>query len=185
MTTPVPYQQPNANPAGPSHATPAARAFLTEVEEALAEAARPERQIPTFYKDDTEHPAIGPTPPIPQPGRPPMSQRAVDLNTTILSSSVLAAVLGGAGTAILWASDKANPTVIGWICGCVIAVPAVLTIPVLALKSLMKAAKDVAEAAPPEIHQYYNGHVDQRSTHLHTETSGFIATTRNQLPPTR
>ena len=174
-----PYQQPTA--------TPAARAFLTEVEEALAgamdEAAQAGKTIPTFYKDDTKTPAIGTAPPVEQPGRPAMSKWAVDLNTTILSSSVLAAALGGSATAILWASGQANPTVVGWICGCVIAVPVVLTIPVLAIKSLMKSAKDVAEAAPPVHHHHYSGDVyqDQRSTS--STTTGFVAINRNELPP--
>jgi hypothetical protein len=174
---PGPYQLPTA--------TPAALAFLTEVEAALADAARPEKTIPTFYKDDTEPPAIGPTPPVTQPGRPPMSQKAVDLNTTILTSSVLAAALGGSGTAILWASGQANPTVIGWICGCVVAVPAALAIPVLAIKSLMKAAKGVAEAAPPVHNHHYSGDVyqDQRSTS--SKTTGIVAINRNELPPAR
>ncbi|WP_329376066.1 hypothetical protein [Streptomyces sp. NBC_01483] len=175
---PGPYQQPTATP-------DAARAFLTEVEEALAEAARPEKSIPTFYKDNTKPPAIGTTPPVPQPGRPPMSQKAVDLNTTILTSSVFTAALGGSATAILWASGQANTTVIGWICGCVVAVPAVLTIPVLALKSLMKAAKDVAEAAPPVHNHHYNGDVYQDHRSTSSKTTGIVAINRNEFPPAR
>ncbi|GAA1377953.1 hypothetical protein GCM10009612_78330 [Streptomyces beijiangensis] len=53
-------------------------------------------------------------------GRPPMSQRAVDLNTTILSSSVAIGMGGLAVTGALWASSQANPTVIAWICGCAV-----------------------------------------------------------------
>jgi hypothetical protein len=126
-------------------------------------------------------PRIGTTPPADQPGtrRPPMSQRAVDLNTTILSSSVLAAVLGGSGTAVMWASGHANPTVIAWICGCAIAVPTAIAIPVLALKSLMKSAKEVVQAAPPQINQYYNGTVNQEHNEITSHTKGLIASTRN------
>lgn len=134
-------------------------------------------------------PRIGTTPPADQPGarRPPMSQRAVDLNTTILSSSVLVAVIGGAASAFMWASGHADPTVIKWICVCAVAVPAALAIPVLALKGLMKSAKEVVQAAPPEIHQHYSGHVyqDNRQNHLHTDTRGIVAVTRNELPPAR
>jgi hypothetical protein len=134
--------------------------------------------IPTFYKDATKPPAIGPTPPVPQPGRPPMSQRAVDLNTTILSSSVLTAVLGGSTTAVLWASGHANPTVVGLI----VAAPAVLAIPVLALSRLVKRAKETVEATPPVIHQHYNGTVIHDERTLNTQNRGIWASTRNQLP---
>lgn len=127
-------------------------------------------------------PRIGTTPPADQPGtrRPPMSQRAVDLNTTILSSSVLAATLGGGFTAVIWATGHANPTVIGWICGCAIAAPAALAIPFLALKGLMKSAKEVAQAAPPQIHQHYNGYVHQEHKAITSHTRGLIANTRNE-----
>ena len=136
----------------------------------------------TYHRDDSKLPAIGAAPPVPQPGRPPMSQRAVDLNTTILTSSVLATALGGAATGILWASGQADPTVIAWVCGCVVAVPVALTLPVLALKSLVKGAKEVVQAAPAPVHHHYNGNVtvDQRS--IHATTRGVIATTRNELP---
>ena len=111
---------------------------------------------------------IGTTPPVTdQPGarRPAMSQRAVDLNTTILTSSVLVAALGGAASAFMWASGHADPTVIKWVCACAVAIPAALAIPVLALKSLAKSAKEVAQAAPPIIHQHFNGNVHQEETH--------------------
>lgn len=139
-------------------------------------------RTPTHHRDSTKLPAIGPTPPVPQPGRPPMSQRAVNLNTTILTSSVLTATLGGSTTAILWASGHANPTAIAWICGGIAAIPAALTLPVLALKGLMKSAKDVAQAAPAPVHHHYNGNVtvDQRT--ITATNRGLIANTRNQLP---
>ena len=113
---------------------------------------------------------IGNTPAVTdQPGarRPAMSQRAVDLNTTILTSSVLVTALGGAVAGSFWASGHANPTVIGWVCACVVAAPAALAVPVLAVKGLMKSAKEVAQAAPPETNNYFNGptriHQDQRT----------------------
>lgn len=181
---PAPDNTPTAPQAGQPTVDDNARKFLADLESAYA-AQR--TQFPTHYRDDTKPPAIGTAPPVPQPGRPPMSQKAVDLNTTILSSSVLTAVLGGAATAVLWASGQANPTVIAWACGCAVAVPAALAIPVLALKSLMTSAKEVVQAAPPEHHHHYSGHVyqDNRQNHLHTDTRGLIAVTRNELPPAR
>jgi len=113
-----------------------------------------------------------------------MSQKTVDLNTTILTSSLLTAVLGGTTTSILWASGQADPTVIAWICAGAISIPAAISLPVLALKSLIKNTKEAAQAAPPQINQYYTGPVHQNQhTHLHTNNRGIVATTRNQLPP--
>ncbi|MET9053281.1 hypothetical protein ABZW50_19265 [Streptomyces bacillaris] len=159
-------------------AAPHIDAQLQQFRAAVEQATR----TPTHHRDPTELPDIGPTPPVPQPGRPPMSQRAVDLNTTILTSSVLTTALGGSTTAILWASGHANPTAIAWICGSIIAVPVALTLPVLALKGLMKGAKEVAQAAPAPTHHHYNGNVtvDQRA--IHATTRGVIANTRNQMP---
>lgn len=180
---PGPAQQPHAPQAGqPTPDDPRidriAAAFSTALDQATA--------TPTSYKDLTPVPAIGTTPPVAQPGRPPMSQRAVDLNTTILSTSVLTAALGGAASAVLWASGKADPQVIGWIVGGIVGLPAVLTLPVLTLKGLMKSAKQVAEAAPPVIHQHYTGSVyqDQRATTVTSDTTGLIAISRNtpELP---
>ncbi|MDP5310418.1 hypothetical protein [Streptomyces poriferorum] len=127
-------------------------------------------------------PRIGTAPPVPQFGRPPMTQRAVDLNTTILTSSVLVAVVGGSATAVLWSSGHANPTVIAWICGGVAAIPAAAAVPILALKGLMKSAKEVVEVAPPTVHNHYNGPVTQDSRSITTSTHGVIANTRNQTP---
>jgi hypothetical protein len=111
-----------------------------------------------------------------------MSQRAVDLNATLLSASVVIGVTGATVTGVLLASDYANSTVIGWVCGCIVAVPAVFA---LALKSLMKSAKEVVAAAPPTINNHYSGYVDKRQINVNTRTTGVIATTRTQpeLPP--
>ena len=86
--------------------------------------------------------------------------------------------------AVLWGSGHANPEVIAWVCGCVVGIPAALALPVLALKSLVKSAKEVVAAAPAPVHHNYNGNatvtVDQRS--IHANTRGIIASTRNELP---
>jgi hypothetical protein len=178
----LPDQQPTAPQAGQPTINDNARRFLADLESAY-DAQR--AQIPTSYRDTSPIPAYGPTPPADQPGarRPPMSQRAVDLNTTILSSSVLTATLGGTATAIMWASGHANPTVIAWICAGAVAIPAALTIPVLALKGLMKSAKEVVQAAPPTIHQHYSGPITQTTTTINADSHGLVAVTRPQLPP--
>lgn len=175
---PLPGQRPTTT-AGQKPLNDQARQLLDAVEDAM--------RTPTSYRCDdptvpswVDGPRIGTALAVPQPGRPAMSQRAVDLNTTLISTSVVIVALGGAGSAILWASGHANPTVIAWICGCVVAVPVVLALPVLALKALMKSAKEVVEAAPAEIHNHYNADVHQDQRNVHTRTSGVWAKTTNQ-----
>lgn len=182
---PGPAQQPYAPQAGQPETAAAAQAFLADIESIMAKSP-----TATSFRDPTPVPNIGTTPPVTdQPGarRPAMSQRAVDLNTTILSSSVVIGMTGAAGTGILWASGQANPTVIAWICAGIVAAPAILTIPILAFNSLAKSARKVAEAAPPTVHNHYNGYVDQRQINVSTRTTGLIAGTSNrpELPPAR
>ncbi|MCX4911817.1 hypothetical protein [Streptomyces sp. NBC_00878] len=187
----TPYQQHRTTTPGQlSDTRRAAAAFLADIEDTMRDAnqdvaAEQMPRIPTSYRDPVPAPTIGTAPPVSQPGRPAMSQRAVDLNTTILSTSVLTAMLGGAVTGILWASGEANPTVIAWICGCIVAVPAAIGLPVLALKGLMKSAKEVVEAAPPEIHNHFNGTVNVDRRQAHSKNTGFIATNRNDLRSAR
>jgi hypothetical protein len=188
----LPDQQPTAPQAGqPLPPTTARRraaqiaAAVDDIYTSQSTAVRvPDTAIPS-WKDG---PRIGTTPPVTdQPGarRPPMSQRAVDLNTTILSTSVVIAVTGGSTAAVLAASSLANSTVIAWICGAVIAVPVALALPVLALKALMKSAKEVVQAAPPEIHQHYSGPITQTNQTINADSHGLIAITRPELPPAR
>ena len=136
--------------------------------------------IPTWQ----DGPRIGTTPPVVQEhagSRPPMSQRAVDASTLMLSGSVAYAVFAGSTSVILWASHWADPKVIALLC----AAPPAIAVPILAACALLKRARQVVAAAPAEIHQHYSGHVhqDNRQNHLHTDTRGLIATTRNELPP--
>jgi hypothetical protein len=176
------HQQPNAPQAGQPTINPNALAFLNDVEDALAEANRPAKTIPTYFRDHNPIPAIGTAPPVPQPGRAAMSEKAVDDTARMIGASVVIAVAGGSTTAVLWASGHANPTVIAWVVGGIVAVPAVLALPVLALKGLMKSAKEVAQAAPATHNHHYSGNVYQDHRSTHTETRGIWATTRNELP---
>jgi hypothetical protein len=144
-----------------------AHALIAAVEQAM--------RTPTAYRDDTPLPAIGTTPPVPQPGRPPMSQRATDASALMLSAGLASLPIGAAATGILWASGNADPAVVALIC----AAPTTL---VLALSRLMKRAKETVEAAPTEIHQHYTGTVIQDQRSLNTTTRGIVAHTRNQIP---
>jgi hypothetical protein len=120
---------------------------------------------PTSYRDDSPLPAVGSAPPVPQPGRPPMSQKATDTSALMLSGSVLTLATGGAASAVLWASGYADPTVIGLIA----AAPVAVAIPIYALARLVKAA---ATATPPEHHHHYTGPVHQQTVHNQTRLWG-------------
>lgn len=168
-----PTQQPTATqPGQPTNDT--ARRHAAQI----AAAVDAIYEQPTSFRDLTPVPAYGLNPPVAQPGRPPMSQRAVDLNTTILTSSVLTVALGSAATGVLWASGHADPTVVGII----VAAPAALAVPVLALSRLVKRLKAVVEAAPSTTHHHYNGPVTVDARAVNSNTRGVWASTRNQLP---
>jgi hypothetical protein len=127
-----------------------------------------DRLIATAFRDDTPVPAIGTAPPVPQPGRPPMSSKAVDDTARMLGASVLVAVTGGSGTAILWASGHADPVVVALVFGA----PTALA---LAIGRLLRRAKGVL---PDEHHHHYAGPVYQRT--LHSSTRGVWARTDNR-----
>jgi hypothetical protein len=156
-------------------ATKAGQPTLDDQAHKLIEAVNEALTTPTHYRDETPVPAIGNALPVPQPGRPPMSQRATDASALMLSAGVASLPLGAAATGILWASGNADPVVIAVIC----AAPTTL---VLALSRLMKRTKDTVQAAPPVIHQHYNGNVTQTRNTIHADNRGIWAKTRNELP---
>lgn len=158
----LPEPTPTAPAAGQANLDTQARKLLAAVEEAMA--------TPTRYRDDSPTPTIGTAPPVPQPGRPPMSQKAVDASTMMLSAGAASLPVGAVAVGILLASGQADPTVIGMIC----AAPAAIAVPILAIARLLRRA---GEAAPPVNHHHYNGPVDQRN--VHTKTSGVWAKTNN------
>lgn len=162
----LPDHQLSATTAGQHTDMPLARA----VEDAIiGELAK------TYHRDESPLPATGPTPPVPQPGRPPMSQRATDASALMLAGGAATVMVGGGASLVMLASGYADPTV----CAIAFGAPTVL---VLAISRLVNRAKAVVEAAPAPVHHHYNGtvHVDQRS--IHATTRGVIAHTRNELP---
>jgi hypothetical protein len=144
---------------------------LVPVSEEVAAKERADRLIATAFRDDTPIPTVGTTPPVAQPGRPPMSQKAVDISTMMLSASAATIPPGAIAVGVLLASGYANTAVIGMIC----AAPAFMAVPIFAVARLLRGAKD---AAPDVHHHYYTGHVDQRT--VHTKTTGLWAKTNNQ-----
>lgn len=155
-------------------ATPAGQPTIDDQAQKLLDAVDAIYHGPTSHRDNTPLPAIGPTPPVPQPGRPPMSQRATDISGVMVASSIPTFALGATATGILWASGKADPAVIALIC----AAPTTL---VFALSRLVKGVKQAVEAAPAEHHHHYAGPVHHQT--VNTQTRGVWAkTTNNQLP---
>jgi len=137
---------------------PEPQAPLSE-EVATAEAQRliHDAYRPTSFRDDTPTPLVGTSPPVAQPGRPPMSQSATDASALMLTGSVLTAVLGGSATAVLWASGHADPMVVACICGA----------PAIGLLALKGVVKSVKRLVPDEVHNHYDGTVYQE----HSETT--------------
>lgn len=153
-----------------------AEAFSAALDQATATPVRYDNPALPSHKDGAQ---IGTTPPVPQPGIPPQSNSAVDYAVRVLATGVTSVLVSAAGSGFLIATHYANPTTLG----IAVAAPAVLAVPILALKGLFKGARQVVEAAPPVINQHYSGYIDQRSTHVHTKNNGVIAITRNELPP--
>lgn len=138
----------------------------------LLDEAFDDATVPPRHRDDSPTPRYGDAPPVAQPGRPPMSQKATDDSVRMLCASVLTLAVGGAGTGLLWASGHADPTVMAVVC----AAPPAL---VLAVSRVVRRLRETAEAAPPEHHHHYSGPVYQDHSRTSSKTTGLIARTRN------
>ncbi|MEU9495431.1 hypothetical protein AB0D73_27135 [Streptomyces sp. NPDC048215] len=121
----------------------------------------------TFHRDETPLPAIGTTPPVAQPGPPPMSQWAIDASGILRGVAVASLPVGTA----FWLVGQVDPLTLGIIIGGPVAA-------LLAAARLISHIKNTVEAAPATHHHHYNGTVDQRT--INTQTRGVIAHTRNQ-----
>ncbi|MGW0763740.1 hypothetical protein ACWD1Y_46070 [Streptomyces sp. NPDC002814] len=144
-------------------------AGMTEAE-AAAEARRiiTDAYRPTAYRDDSPVPAYGATPPVAQPGRPPMSQGATDASVLMLAGGATVSMIGLTTSVLMYVSQFADPVV----CAIVFGAPTAL---VLALARFAKRAKPA-----PAIHQHYTGPVHQDHRNVRTTTRGVWAKTNNQ-----
>ncbi|NUP15359.1 MAG: hypothetical protein HOZ81_04495 [Streptomyces sp.] len=132
---------------------PAAGQATNPLTDAVIEAAVRDALFQSTYRDNTPVPKVGDTPPVAQPGRPPMSQRATDASVMMIAGGFLSLCLGAAVSGVLYFSGTANETV-------VIAVCAAPPVTFLALKSLVKGVK---KAAVPDVHHHtYTGTVYQQ-----------------------
>lgn len=181
MSPSEPYQQTPATTAGQrADRKAAARAFLNDIDEIMCEgaeriAAEQTPRVPTFYKDPTPAPAVGTTPPVPQPGRAAMSQQATDDSVRMLSFGGTFLLICCGGGIVMVTSDYADPTVIGVSGGVLAAV-------LLAAARLMRRTKEVVEAAPAQITQNIHGDVHHQHTEINSTAKGVIAYSRNNLP---
>ncbi|MEU9338140.1 hypothetical protein AB0D49_34160 [Streptomyces sp. NPDC048290] len=133
----------------------------SEARRIIAAAYRPAPETPTAYRDLSPLPTHGSTPPVAQPGIPPMSQRATDVGRLMVAAGLATVPPGLVAIGVLVASRHADPTVIGMIC----AAPAAIAVPIIALARLLARA---GEAAPDEHHHHYTGPVHQQHTTSHT-----------------
>lgn len=140
----------------------------------LAEAYSTNSPVATRHKDMTPVPAVGTAPPEPQPGRAAMSQRATDTSVLMLAGAGSVSMVSVSAGILMYLSQYADPVV----CGIVLGAP---TVVVLALCRLVRRAKEVVEAAPPVIHNHYEGTVVQENTEITTHTRGVIARTHNRF----
>ncbi|MFD5491582.1 hypothetical protein ACFWH4_01240 [Streptomyces sp. NPDC127091] len=156
-------EPPAAPAAGQSQLDDQAAKLLAAVEEAM--------RTPTSFRDDSPLPAVGPTPPVPQPGVPPMSQQATEIGRAAMFCGLATVPPGLIAIGVLVASEHADPTVIGMIC----AAPAALAVPILAIARLVRGAKP-----EPDVHHHYNGTVIQDQRQSSSKTTGLIAKTNNR-----
>ncbi|MFD6656891.1 hypothetical protein ACFWEB_17325 [Streptomyces parvus] len=124
----------------------------------------------TSYRDPTTLPTVGDTPPVPQPGQPPMSQWATDASGVLKAISVASLPVGGA----LWIVGQVDP----WALGIIFGSPAVAA---LAVARLVAKVKDANQATQPVVQNYY-GNVHHDTRNVTSTTRGVIANNRNQLP---
>ncbi|MGW9401451.1 hypothetical protein [Streptomyces sp. NPDC055642] len=136
----------------PTPTAPAAGQAATPLSDAVIRAAV-ENAIHESRREST-------APPVAQPGRPPMSSKAVDDTARMIGASVVIATTGGATTAVLWASGYANPTVVALVFGA----PTVL---VLAISRLLRTARP-----DPDVHNHYEGPVYQDQRNVENKNFG-------------
>ncbi|MER5653451.1 hypothetical protein ABT076_10590 [Streptomyces sp. NPDC002131] len=152
--TVLPEPTPTAPAAGQAHLDTQAAQLLAAIEEAM--------HTPTSFRDQTPVPTIGQAQPVPQPGRAPMSQKAVDDSVRMLSAGVASLPIGGMTALVLHVLGTVDPTQLAL--GA--AAPAAL---VLAVSALLKRAKAVL---PDEHHHHYDGPVYQDQRNVQTSSKG-------------
>lgn len=119
-----------------------------------------------------------PAPPVAQPGRPPMSQRATDASALMLTGSVAALSVGGGTALVLWQLASMDPVVLAVAAAAPVGFIGALGI---AARMIGRAVQDGASALPPgEVHHHHTGPTLVQHTQVHTE-SRWLGRTTNQI----
>ncbi|MFK4869002.1 hypothetical protein ACI3K4_27690 [Streptomyces sp. CSMPJR101] len=145
------------------------RTALTDAEAAV-EARRIIADFATSYRDQSPVPQYGPTPPVAQPGRPPMSQRATDISGVMLAGSVASVPLGGMTCLVLYTLDQVSPVSLA------IGATAPVAL-ILAIGALLRRAKGVL---PDEHHHHYTGPVYQDQRNVQSSSRGVWVNNTNR-----
>ncbi|MFE9337748.1 hypothetical protein [Streptomyces sp. NPDC007063] len=141
------------------------------VNQAMMEELAKSARTPMSYRDDSPLPSVGTAPPVPQPGRPPMSQRATDVSGVMLAAGAASLPVGGSLALVLYAVGQADPVSLAIAGGAPVAL-------VLAVGSLLRSAGRARRDAHTEHHHHYTGTVHQDQRHSHNR--GVWARTNNQ-----
>lgn len=134
-----------------------ARPAMTDAAAAI-EAKRIIDEAVLSFRDTSPVPAIGSAPPVPQPGRPPMSQKATDASALMLSAGVASLPIGGMTSLVLYTLGTVDPVSLAIGAGAPVAL-------ILAVGALIRSAGRAKAYAHTETHHHYSGPV-----HQHTQT---------------
>lgn len=151
----------------------AERANADRLIEAVNEAVNGAFPASTSYRDTSLLPAVGSALPVPQPGRPPMSQKATDVSMLMLAAGAASLPIGGATSLVLYTLGHVDPAALA--IGA--AAPVAL---VLAVGSLIRAASRGVQGIGAEHHHHYAGPVSQQHHTVSTQTRGLFAKTINK-----
>ena len=146
---------------------------MTTDAERLIDAVNEALQPATAYRDPSPLPATGTAPPVSQPGRPPMSQKATDASMLMLAAGAASLPIGGMTSLVLYTLGAVDPTALAIGAAAPIAL-------VLAVGSLIRAASRGLQSMPSEHHHHYNGPVSQQHRTVSTQTRGLFAKTINK-----
>ncbi|MDH6224342.1 hypothetical protein [Streptomyces sp. MJP52] len=139
-------------------------------EEAAVEARRILADFATSFRDESPVPAIGNTPPVAQPGRPPMSQKATDTSTVILAVGAASVPVLGGTALVLHALAQVDPAQL--------AIGA--TAPVALLIAVGATLRKLAGVRTTHHHHYDGATVTQDHRSTKSTTVGMVARTNNR-----
>lgn len=132
----------------------------------------------THYLNPNPTPTIGTAAPVPQPGRPPMSQKATDHASLVLVYSLSSLPIGASCSLVLWAVANVPAEVLAIAALAPVGLVGAIGI---AARLIGRAVADGASALPHNYTHHHSGPTYVHHTELRTTTRGF-GRTHNQLP---